>query len=72
MALSGNRAMIAADPSDPTNPACFKNSRRCVKTRAHVCSVSPANGAFSTIHWKERATAGESIAISQIDHNWLH
>jgi hypothetical protein len=23
--------MNAADPSDPINPACFKNSRRCVK-----------------------------------------
>ena len=31
IALSGNPAMIAADPSDPINPACFKNSRRCVK-----------------------------------------
>src|SRR5580692_8628389 len=31
IALSGIPAIMAADPRDPTSPARFKNSRRCVK-----------------------------------------
>jgi hypothetical protein len=72
IALSGNPAMIAADPSDPTNPACFKNSRLCVKLVLIFSSLSPAKWGFLNDSWEERTTAGESIAISQNDHNWVY
>jgi hypothetical protein len=55
IALSGNPAIIAAEPSEPTSPACFKNSRRCVKL---VVISPPLFGLYAA-----------AAALALIDHS---